>query len=316
MGNTLFKESLKIWDAVTVGFFATAAGTIGSVGLGALSYSLVEARAFTTRQVDCAVLPSGSSDLRVLHISDLHITPNQTKKINWVKSLGALEPDLVVVTGDFLAHTLGVPAVVKALDSLLNRPGLFVLGSNDYFAPELKNPLMYFNRNRRIKAEGKPLPTAKLIDELTSYGWLDLNNKQNQLTINGTKIHARGTDDPHIKKDNYELIAGKYEPNTFALGVTHAPYTRVLKQIVNDETDLILAGHTHGGQICIPFYGALVTNCDLPTGQAKGLSTFEFSGTKTPLHVSAGVGTSPFTPIRLACRPEATLLNLTAKKIS
>jgi len=315
MGIKGLKESPYLWNAVFVGFLATAAGTIGSIGLGTLGYSLLEAQAFKTRFVDSAVLPAGSSDLRILHLSDLHITPSQTRKINWVSSLGELDPDLVVVTGDFLANKLAVPAVMQALNKLLSKPGLFVLGSNDYFAPVIKNPLMYFQRNRQIKAEGKALPTQDLVDELNKSGWIDLNNKQERLTVNQLKIHARGTDDPHIQKDNYDLVAGNYDDNAFALGITHAPYTRVLNQFANDRTDLILAGHTHGGQICLPFYGALVTNCDLPTGQAKGLSVFESTNRKTPLHVSAGVGTSPYTPIRLACRPEATLLTLTAKEI-
>ena len=313
MGTKGLKESPKLWNAVTVGFLATTVGAIGSIGVGTLGYSLLEARAFTTRTVRAPVLPPQSGELRVLHLSDLHITPSQTRKINWIKTLTELNPDLVVVTGDFLAHQLSVPKVIEALGELLNKPGLFVLGSNDYFAPVLKSPLGYFDKNRRIKAEGKALPTQELVDQLTNFGWIDLNNKQSRLTINGLKIHARGTDDPHIGKDNYDLVSGQFDQGSFALGVTHAPYTRVLKQFSNDQADLILAGHTHGGQICIPFYGALVTNCDLPTGQAKGLSNFDSGDRITPLHVSAGVGTSPFTPIRLACRPEATLLTLSAK---
>ncbi|MEY4311808.1 MAG: hypothetical protein RLZZ571_578 [Actinomycetota bacterium] len=296
-----------------MGFLATAAQSVGAIGLGTLGYSLVEAQSFTTRHVQIPVLPNGSSDLRVLHLSDLHITPSQTRKINWVRSLGELDPDLVVVTGDFLAHRLAVPAVIEALGDLLNKPGLFVLGSNDYFGPVIKSPLMYFDKDRKITADGEVLPTQDLVDELTNYGWIDLDNKQDRLSVNGISIHARGTDDPHLNKDNYSAVAGNYDSGAFALGVTHAPYTRVLKQFVQDKTELILAGHTHGGQICVPFYGALVTNCDLPTRQAKGLSSFDFDNRQTPLHVSAGVGTSPFTPIRLACRPEATLLTLTAK---
>ena len=107
-------------------------------------------------------------------------------------------------------------------------------------------------------------------------------------------------------------VAGAFESNAFAFGVTHAPYKRVLQSFETDKADLVLAGHTHGGQICIPFYGALVTNCDLPQGQAKGYSTFGES--KMPLHVSAGVGTSPFAQVRIACRPEATLITLSAKR--
>jgi predicted MPP superfamily phosphohydrolase len=213
-----------------------------------------------------------------------------------------------------LAHQLAVPAVVEAMNELMDIPGAFVLGSNDYFAPTIKNPFMYFNKDREIRAEGKALPTSDLVEELTDAGWLDLNNKQSTAVVNGVKIHFRGTDDPHIKKDDYAAVAGSFDSDAFAFGVTHAPYRRVLQSFEADNADLVLAGHTHGGQICIPFYGALVTNCDLPQGQAKGFS--KFGESKMPMHVSAGVGTSPFAQIRIACRPEATLITLSAKRNS
>jgi predicted MPP superfamily phosphohydrolase len=295
----------------SMGFLANSALAIGATGVGSLTYGLVEAQAFKVRELDLALLPAGSESIRVLHISDLHITPAQTRKINWVKSLAKLEPDFVVGTGDFLAHQLAVPAVVEAMNELMDIPGAYVLGSNDYFAPTIKNPFMYLNKKREIRAEGTALPTSDLVDELNDAGWLDLNNKQSTAVINGVKIHFRGTDDPHINKDNYAAVAGAFDSDAFAFGVTHAPYQRVLQSFETDKADLVLAGHTHGGQICIPFYGALVTNCDLPQGQAKGFSTFGES--EMPLHVSAGVGTSPFAQVRIACRPEATLITLSAK---
>ncbi len=313
MGNKGFSESPNFWDAVIVGFLATAVGTLGAVGFSTLSYSLAEAQAFTTRELTIPTLPKGSRDLRVLHLSDLHITPKQKRKINWVRSLSSLEPDLVVVTGDFMAHKDAVAAVTYALGDLTKKPGFFVLGSNDYFAPYLKNPFMYFNKNREIQAHGKALPTKDLVNTLMDAGWFDLDNQQFRLTVNGVRIHARGTDDPHINKDRYDLVAGPFDSHGFALGVTHAPYKRILEKFAADNADLVLAGHTHGGQVCLPFYGALVTNCDLPTKKAKGLSTFETNDKQMFLHVSAGVGTSPFTPFRVACRPEASLLTLTAK---
>lgn len=83
-----------------------------------------------------------------------------------------------------------------------------------------------------------------------------------------------------------------------------------------DDVDLAMAGHTHGGQLCVPGYGALVTNCDLDAARASGLSRYPgrmsdpAAADHMFLHVSAGLGTSPYTPVRLACRPEATLLTL------
>ena len=295
----------------SMGFLANSALAIGATGVGSLAYGLAEAQAFKVRELVLYLLPAGSESIRVLHISDLHITPAQTRKINWVKSLAKLEPDFVVGTGDFLAHQLAVPAVVEAMNELMDFPGAFVLGSNDYFAPTIKNPFMYFDKDREIRAEGKALPTSDLVDELTDAGWLNLNNKQIVTDVNGVKIHFRGTDDPHINKDDYAAVSGPFDSDAFAFGVTHAPYRRVLQSFENDKADLVLAGHTHGGQICIPFYGALVTNCDLPQGQAKGFSTFGDS--EMPLHVSAGVGTSPYAQVRIACRPEATLITLSAK---
>ena len=296
-----------------MGFLANSALAIGATGVGSLAYGLAEAQAFKVRELELSLLPAGSETVKVLHISDLHITPAQTRKINWIKSLAKLEPDFVVGTGDFMAHQLAVPAVVEAMNELMDLPGAFVLGSNDYFAPIIKNPFKYLDKQREILTEGAALPTSDLVDELNDAGWLDLNNKQSSAVINGVKIHFRGTDDPHINKDDYAAVSGPFDSDAFAFGVTHAPYRRVLQSFENDKADLVLAGHTHGGQICIPFYGALVTNCDLPQGQAKGFSTFGES--EMPLHVSAGVGTSPFAPVRIACRPEATLITLMAKRI-
>jgi predicted MPP superfamily phosphohydrolase len=281
----------------------------GAIG----GYSLLEAQNFTTRNLEIEVLPVGHEPIKLLHLSDLHLTPSQTRKINWLRSLEKLQPDLVVVTGDFLAHPLAVAAVAEALDSLLDVPGLFVFGSNDYFGPEMKNPLRYFDRNRAIEPHGKVLPTSELRELLTDAGWHDLNNNQVRITIRNSAIHARGTDDAHIDRDDYNRVAGPFDSGALALGVIHSPYRRVTQAFAQDNAQLILAGHTHGGQVCVPMYGALVTNCDLPRNQAKGLSQVSSDTNQSLLHVSAGVGTSPFTPVRLSCRPEATLLNLTPR---
>ena len=78
-----------------------------------------------------------------------------------------------------------------------------------------------------------------------------------------------------------------------------------------DGVPLVFAGHTHGGQVCVPGWGALTTNCDLPVEEAKGLSRHRAAKGSTWLHVSAGLGSSPFAPYRFACPPEVTLLTLT-----
>jgi predicted MPP superfamily phosphohydrolase len=103
-----------------------------ALGTATLAYAAgIERRRWTLREATVPVLAPGSSPLRVLHISDLHMMPGQKSKQRWVAALDELEPDLVVNTGDNLAHLQAVPAVVRALGPLLNRPGVFVFGSND-----------------------------------------------------------------------------------------------------------------------------------------------------------------------------------------
>lgn len=284
-----------------------ALGALAVAGAATLAWSLVEAHAFTLRRVTVPVLPSGSEPLHILHLSDLHLTPGQRDKIAWVRALGAEPIDLVVTTGDNLAHALAVPPLLGAYEPLMGRPGLFVFGSNDYFGPRPKNPFAYFGGPSLLHREAIDLPVEDLRAGLTDRGWLDVNNARAVLTVNGLKIRVTGLDDPHIERD--QLPSGRRPRADVTLGIVHAPYRRALQALADDGADLVLAGHTHGGQVCVPGFGALVTNCDLDTARVKGLS--RWPDAEGPfLHVSAGLGTNPYTPFRLACRPEATVLTL------
>lgn len=284
---------------------------IGAAAAGAagLAYARWESEAFTLRRATAAVLPQGQPPMRVLHLSDLHLVPGQRKKQAWVRSLRELRPDAVIVTGDFLSHMDAVPHVLDTLDPLFDVPGAFVLGSNDYYAPRPINWARYLKGPSQLEPKRPMLPWGDLVDGLTTNGWLDLGNARATMKIDGREVDVRGVDDPHISRDRYDEVAGPFDPSAdLTLGVTHAPYLRVLDAMAADGAALVLAGHTHGGQLCVPGVGALVTNCDLPRAQAKGLSAHDGS----VLHVSAGLGTSPYAPVRFACRPEATLLTLTA----
>lgn len=295
---------------------ALGAATLGA--LGGLGWALTEARLYTLRRHDVPVLPPGSRPLRVLHVSDLHLLPRQRDKVAWVRDLDRLEPDLVVSTGDTLAHPESLPAALEAYGPLLERPGAFVLGSNDYYAPRPKNPVRYLLPDARSGHEPtlERLPTDDLVAALVAAGWRDLTNRRARITTAGTTIALVGVDDPHLDRDRFPEPEGAPKP-TLHLGVSHAPYLRVLGAMRDDGCDLVLAGHTHGGQLCVPGYGALVTNCDLDRSRASGLHGWPGARPDAPggedstwLHVSAGLGTSPYTPVRFACRPEATLLTL------
>jgi uncharacterized protein len=292
-------------------------GAGASAAAGLTAYAAWEARQYTLRRVEVALLPPGARPLRVLHLSDIHMTPGQRRKQEWLAGLATLRPDLVVDTGDNLAHADSVPVVRDALGPLLDVPGVFVFGSNDYFSPTVRNPLRYLlpDDGRRETRSAK-LPWPELRDTFTASGWVDLTNRREVVKVGELAFAFAGVDDPHLSYDRLSEVAGRADASAdVRLGVAHAPYLRVLDQYAADGYDAILAGHTHGGQVCLPGVGALTTNCDLETARAKGLHRHPAASRDGDpgsawLHVSAGVGTSPYARIRVACRPEATLLTL------
>ncbi len=289
------------------GFGRATSAAVG-MGLAGLGYAAgIERQHWTLRHATVPVLADGATPVRVLHISDLHMLPGQHSKQRWVAALAQLQPDLVVNTGDNLAHPRAVPAVVRALGPLLALPGVFVFGSNDYYAPRPKNPARYLAGDR-TPIRGTPLPWRDLRAVLVERGWSDLTHARHTMTAAGRVVTAAGVDDPHLHLDRYEMVAGPAEDTVdLRLGLTHSPEPRVLDAFAADGYDLVLAGHTHGGQLRLPGYGAIVTNCGLDRSRARGTSRW---GAHTWLHVSAGLGTSPYAPVRFACPPEASLLTL------
>ncbi len=264
---------------------------------------------YRLRRVRIPLLPAGASEICILHISDLHLTPSRKHEIAWLESLADEKPDFVVSTGDHLAHRDAPAVALEALAPLLRFPGAFVFGSNDYFGPRLKNPLRYLFSDDGERLHGEELEWRELAAGLRASGWLDLNDASAEISLRGLQVELRGTDDAHLNRDHYSLVAGP-KRDDLLIGVTHAPYARVLSAMAGDGADLVLAGHTHGGQVRLPWPGgskALVTNCDLPTWRARGLTRVD---NEPWLHISAGMGTNPFTPFRLACPPEASLLTL------
>ncbi|MFP8959639.1 metallophosphoesterase [Streptomyces nanhaiensis] len=298
---------------------------VTAVGAACLAYSAgIEARSFRLRRVTVPVLPRGMRPLRVLQVSDIHMVGGQRKKQRWLQSLAGLRPDFVINTGDNLSDPEAVPEVLDALGPLMEFPGAYVFGSNDYYGPRLRNPARYLmeKASGRHGLNGNPPavgavhnPWEGMRDAFDSAGWVGLSNTRGRIKLDGgEEIALTGLDDPHIKRDRYDEVAGGPEHDAdFPLAVVHAPYLRVLDAFAADRYPLILAGHTHGGQLRVPFYGALVTNCDLDTDRARGLSRHEAGGHRSYLHVSAGCGANRYTPFRFACPPEATLLTLTER---
>lgn len=281
------------------------------VGAGCVAYgTFYEAQAFVVRRYDVPVLPAGRRPLRVLHISDLHLLPCQKRKQAFLRSLAELEPDLVVNTGDNHSSPASLPVLAECLDGLLDVPGVYVFGSNDYRGPTKKTPMSYFMPGLPASSPAE-LDWRGLHALFQGRGWRNVMGARARFEIKGTTIEVRGCDDVHDGRDDYAKAAGPASAGVdVSCGVIHAPYTSLLDRLVRDGVDLVMAGHTHGGQVCVPFYGALVTNCDLDRKRAKGLSTWTADGRSAALEVCAGLGTSPYAPFRFACRPEVSLLTL------
>jgi predicted MPP superfamily phosphohydrolase len=138
---------------------------------------------------------------------------------------------------------------------------------------------------------------------LEADGWLDLDNRRASLPVDGTRLEVVGMHDPHIQLADLRLLT-RAQPDHAGLAFVHSPDPA--PELAAFGWDLILTGHTHGGQVRMPFVGALVTNSQLPTKLAMGLSMLP----PAVMHVSPGLGTSKFAPFRFLCRPEATILEL------
>ena len=307
---------------------ASAIGAAAAIGVAAFAWgSVIERNRFTVRREYLGVLEPGSAALTVLQLADVHMAPWQVAKQDWIRSLADLEPDLVIDTGDNLGHIDGLEGIERAFEPFAGIPGVYVNGSNDYFGPVFKNPLNYFSPHKKREYTSADLDT----DALEAYfdntlGWTDLNNTARTLSIGDTTAEFFGVNDAHRRWDRLDLLPGAIDDvrerqdatgrAIVTIGLTHAPYRRVLDAFVTYGAQAIFAGHTHGGQVRIPGLPALVTNCDIPRKQAQGLSTWTHAGRYAALNVSAGIGTSIYAPVRFACPPEAVLVTLLASDLT
>ncbi|ROZ65603.1 metallophosphoesterase [Kocuria soli] len=285
-----------------------------------------ERRRFRVRHERLAVLAPGATDLRILQISDLHTVPGQEAKKRFVHGLAELEPDLVLDTGDNLSHPQALPYLLEILEPLLKLPGLYVPGSNCYFAPMLKNPARYLwksSTSDEDRTQAQLLPWRQMHRAFDEAGWVGVINRADRVKVGEHVIDVSGVDDPHLGYDRHPgFLApdqpgsgrGRFTdpgtaPSSLRLGLTHAPYLRAINRFADDGADLVVAGHTHGGQVCLPGGRALVSNCDLEPERCKGVT----SQGGVPIQISAGLGESRFAPVRLFCPPEAVLMTLTAR---
>ena len=294
-------------------------GATAAAGAGVFGYAaVIERNWFALRRYDVPVLAPGARPLRLLHISDAHLTPGRHRLMSWIRSLDALQPDLVVNTGDSIAHRDSVLPFLEALGPLLDRPGVFVYGSNDLYSPMPKNPARYLWRDSTLRpaARREPdLPWAELGASMEAAGWLDANNRRGRIKAGDLDIEVAGVHDSHIHRDRYDEIArpgrpsGRPAPRRDALARAHGP-GQVRRRRLRPA-----AGRPHPRRPGLPAVvrraGDQLRYRPARAQRAAPASRGRLDDPKRPwLHVSAGLGTSPWAPFRLCCRPEASLLTL------
>lgn len=247
------------------------------------------------------ILPTSAPALTLLHLSDLHVVRRDARKARFLAELP--KADVTIVTGDFLAEPEAVEAAVAAVAPTKGRlASWFVMGSNDYFAPRPLNYFAYFRRHRppRRTSRGRP---EDLREQLEATGWRDLTNVREPVELDGLPVELLGLDDAHVRWHDLR-VAPRDRPERFGLAVMHSPDSAPEAAALG--YDLVVAGHTHGGQVCLPMVGALVTNCSMPRRLVDGLARMG----PAIVHTSRGLGTSKYAPFRFFCRPEATILEL------
>ncbi|MDY5161106.1 metallophosphoesterase [Actinotignum urinale] len=319
----------------------TALG-IGLCGAAGLGWGLLENRAFTLRYRSLMLPPQeneenesgrpSSSSLKILHLSDIHLLPNDTSKIDYIRSLAETEPDFLVITGDSLSSVHSLDSLMRALEPFVGIPGAFVYGSNDYYSPIPKNPFAYLLPIEAKNLEREmDLPWEEMSQRFEESGWVNLNNRRATMNVGEWVIDLVGMDDPHINRARMPAVRddGVAQPHV-RIGLVHAPYLWALQALYEDGVELAFAGHTHGGQLALPCIGSLTTNCDLPTAYDSGLFTWPLGTSGAPLRrdgdfnmqqhtmavqLSAGMGGTPYVPLRVLRRPEATLLAVTRAEL-
>ncbi|MDQ3951790.1 MAG: metallophosphoesterase [Actinomycetota bacterium] len=282
--------------------FVASGAALGAAGA---AYALAEARAWRVGEHRLPVR-AGAPQLTVLHVSDVHMQARDRAKALWLEGLPdrlGRTPDLVLATGDLIEDPSGIDPLVDALARLEARYGKwYVLGSHDYFHSTYPGFFKYFTGKREV-VRAKPADTPRLEGGLARTGWTALTNRTEVVDTPGGPVRLSGVDDPYIHRDDTRHL-GRAPGDALAVGLMHAP--EVVSEFALHGYDLVVAGHTHAGQVRLPFAGAVVTNCDLPSALAGGPSRVGSAW----LHVSPGLGQGKFVPLRFNCPPEVTLLTL------
>lgn len=226
-------------------------------------------------------LPPLFEGFTILHISDLHVDMNEAAMNRLIELVGSMQYDVCVLTGDYRGRTFGPfqPALdgVARLAAHLKQPIYAVLGNQD---------------------------TIQMVPGLEAMSVRVLLNECETIVRKDQRIYLAGIDDAHFfRVDNIEKAALSIPRGEFSILLSHTP--EVYRQAAHANFDLMLSGHTHGGQICLP--GSIPIKLEAVLPRRMGAGPWQYSGMTGYTSVGAG---SSVVPVRLNCPPEITLHHL------
>ncbi|MDH5326534.1 MAG: metallophosphoesterase [Gammaproteobacteria bacterium] len=223
-------------------------------------------------------LPQGLQDFTLLHLSDLHVDMNFETTRELARRIASLQYDICVLTGDYRANTFG--SIKGAMDGMkiimesINAPVYGVLGNHD---------------------------SIRMVPQLEKMGIHMLLNETVAIDRNDSRFYLAGIDDAHyFRVDNMEKTLKEIPEGDVSLLLSHTP--EIFRQAAHADFNIMLCGHTHGGQICLP--GGIPITLDAKCPRYVGKGDWRYKNLQG--YTSVGAGTS-IVNVRLNCRPEITL---------
>ncbi|MFC1890518.1 metallophosphoesterase [Thermodesulfobacteriota bacterium] len=269
-------------------------------GAGALYYmTRIEPYRFRVVRRDVVLrgLPERFDPMTILHISDLHLYRPNPRMVAFLRELADLETDLVLATGDLIINNSMIDYCADALRPLRGRLGTFaVFGNHDHYDYSFLDSYL-FRKKTNVRND-----SARLTAALARAGVRVLNNRNVSIPEEGGgTIHVAGVDDHGTSKSDLRTALDGIPPGAFTILLSHT--IDILHELKSLPAALIVAGHTHGGQIRIPRLGPIFSRIKLPNRFCWGVGEFQ----DTTLAVTSGLGVNRWGPFRLFCPPEAVI---------
>ena len=275
-----------------------------------------EPRRFRRVEARIRITKGLKKPIKILHISDMHFRKGDWPKFAFLEGLQEIPVDMVFVTGDMIEDDTGIDYCIEALGGFEPSIGVFaVFGAHDRWFSQLLNVVLDLSIGGYH--EGAPNDFGRLRRELEVAGVVCLENESRRIPLpespaagssENDGIWIVGIDDKFIKRDNLEEALAGVPPNALKILLTHTVESP--EELASRGFDAVFAGHSHGGQVRLPFFGPIITRSSLPRKFASGV--FEVAGTQ--FHLNNGIGAGRWTPFRFLCPPEATFIELTGRQ--